>query len=56
MNNLLSFSSVKVDLFSKDNVRLKPASGFVVEVGNQYYLITNWHRFRRTAARQRNRC
>ena len=42
MNNLLSFSSVKVDLFSKDNVRLKPASGFVVEVGNQYYLITNW--------------
>ena len=43
MNNLLSFSSVKVELFSKDNVRLKPASGFVVEVGNQYYLITNWH-------------
>jgi len=43
MNNLLSFSSVKVDLFSKDNVRLKPASGFVVEVGKQYYLITNWH-------------
>jgi hypothetical protein len=43
MNNPLSFSSVKLDRFSKDGVRLKPASGFVVEAGNQYYLITNWH-------------
>ncbi len=43
MNNLLSFSSVKIDLFSKNNVRLKSVSGFVVEAGNQYYLITNWH-------------
>ena len=43
MNNPLSFSSVKIDLFSKADIRLKPASGFVVEAGNQYYLITNWH-------------
>ena len=43
MNNPLSYSSIKLDLFSKDGVRLKPASGFVVEAGNQYYLITNWH-------------
>jgi hypothetical protein len=43
MNNPLSFSSVKLDLFSKDGFRLKPASGFIVEAGNQYYLITNWH-------------
>jgi hypothetical protein len=43
MNNPLSFSSVRLDLFSKADVRLKPASGFVVEAGNQYYLITNWH-------------
>jgi hypothetical protein len=43
MNNWLSFSSTKLDLFSKEGVRLKSASGFVLEVGNQYYLITNWH-------------
>ncbi len=43
MNNPLSYSSVKLDLFSKDGVRLKPASGFVIEAKNQYYLITNWH-------------
>ncbi len=43
MNNPLSFSSVKLDLFSKEGVRLKSASGFVVEAGKQYYLITNWH-------------
>jgi hypothetical protein len=43
MTNPLSFSSVKLDLFSKDDVRLRPASGFVLEAGNQYYLITNWH-------------
>lgn len=42
MNNPLSFSSVKLDLFSKDGVRLKQASGFVVEANNKYYLITNW--------------
>jgi hypothetical protein len=43
MNNPLSFSSVKLDLFSKDGIRLKPASGFVVRARSQYYLITNWH-------------
>ena len=43
MNNLLSFSSLKLDLFSKEGARLKPASGFVVEVGRRYYLITNRH-------------
>lgn len=43
MNNLLSYSSVKLDLFSRDGLQLKPASGFVLEVGTQYYLITNRH-------------
>lgn len=43
MNNPLSFSSVKLDLFSKEGVRLKPASGFILEADNQHYLITNWH-------------
>jgi len=43
MNNPLSFSSLKLDLFSKDGTRMKPASGFVVEAGDAYYLITNWH-------------
>jgi hypothetical protein len=43
MNNPLSFSSIKLDRFSKDGTRLKAASGFVVKAGNQYYLITNWH-------------
>jgi len=43
MNNPLSYSSIKLDLFAKDGARLKPASGFVVEAGSQYYLITNWH-------------
>lgn len=43
MNNPLSYSSLKLELFSKDGVRLKPASGFMVEAGSQYYLITNWH-------------
>lgn len=43
MNNLLSYSSVKLDLFSKDGLRLKSASGFVVEAGDKHYLITNWH-------------
>jgi len=43
MNNPLSFSSLKLDLFSKDDLPLKSASGFVVEVGYQYYLITTRH-------------
>jgi hypothetical protein len=43
ITNPLSFSSVKLDLFSKDGVRLKPASGFILKTGNQHYLITNWH-------------
>jgi hypothetical protein len=43
MNNPLSFSSLKLELFSKDGIRLKPASGFVIEARNQYYLITNRH-------------
>src|ERR1051325_684165 len=43
MNNPLSYSSIKLDLFSKEGSRLKPASGFIVECGTQYYLITNQH-------------
>lgn len=43
MNNLLSFSSLKLDLFSKEGVRLKSASGFVIETKGRYYLITNRH-------------
>ena len=43
MNNPLSYSSVKLDVFSKDGASLKPASGFVVEAREQYYLITNRH-------------
>jgi hypothetical protein len=43
MNNMLSFSSVKLEPFSKEGAQLKPASGFVVEAGGRYYLITNWH-------------
>ena len=43
MTNPLSFSSLKLDLFSKDGTRLNTASGFVLEAGKQYYLITNWH-------------
>jgi hypothetical protein len=43
MNNPLSFSSLKLDLLSKDGRHLKSASGFVVEVENRYYLITNRH-------------
>ena len=43
MNNPLSYSSLKLDLFSKDGGRLNSASGFVIEVSNRYYLITNWH-------------
>jgi hypothetical protein len=43
MSNLLSFSSVKLDLFSKDGSRLNTASGFIIEAGKQYYLVTNWH-------------
>jgi len=43
MNNPLSYSSIKLNLFSKDGVRLKPASGFVIEAKSQYFLITNQH-------------
>jgi hypothetical protein len=43
MNNLLSFSSVKLEPFSKEGAPWKPSSGFVVEAGGRYYLITNWH-------------
>jgi hypothetical protein len=43
MNNPISFSSVKLDVFTKDGIRLKPASGFILQAGNQLYLITNWH-------------
>lgn len=43
MTNPLSFSSLKLDLFSRDGVHLKSASGFVIEVDSQCYLITNWH-------------
>jgi hypothetical protein len=43
MKNPLSFSSVKLELFSKEDVHVNTASGFVIQVNNQYYLITNWH-------------
>jgi hypothetical protein len=43
MNNLLSFSSTRLDLFSKEGIRLKSASGFVVEANRRYYIITNRH-------------
>jgi hypothetical protein len=43
MSNPLSFSSVKLDLLSKEGIRLKPASGFILEAGRQYYLITDRH-------------
>jgi len=43
MNNPLSYSSLKLEIFSREGVRLKPASGFMVEVGSKYYLITNRH-------------
>jgi len=43
MNNLLSFSSVKLEPFSKEGAQLKPTSGFIVEAGGRYYVITNWH-------------
>jgi len=43
MTNPLSFSSVKLDLFSRDGGRLNSASGFVIEVDSQCYLITNLH-------------
>ena len=43
MNNLLSFSSLRLEVFSKDGVGLKTASGFVLEARKRYYLITNRH-------------
>ena len=42
-NNPISYSSAKLELFSKDGSPLNSASGFVVEVDNRYSLITNWH-------------
>jgi hypothetical protein len=43
MNNPLSYSSLRLELFSRDGLRLKPASGFVVDAGEQHYLVTNLH-------------
>jgi hypothetical protein len=43
MNNLLSFSSVKLDIFSRDGTRLTSASGFVLESDHRYYFVTNLH-------------
>lgn len=43
MNNPLSFSAIKLNRLSREGESLNSASGFVVEAGNQYYLITNWH-------------
>jgi hypothetical protein len=43
MNNPLSYSSVKIDLYSREGARLKQASGFMVEAEGNYFLITNWH-------------
>jgi hypothetical protein len=43
MNNLLSYSSVRLDLYAKSGAQLKPASGFVIKAHNKYYLITNRH-------------
>jgi hypothetical protein len=43
MNNWLSYSSLKLDLFSKEGIHLRSASGFVIETKNQYWLVTNRH-------------
>jgi hypothetical protein len=43
MNNPLSYSSVKLELFSKEGKHLRSASGFLLEAGSRYYLITNRH-------------
>lgn len=43
MNNPLSYSSLKLELFSRDNVRQASASGFVLEAGSRFYLVTNLH-------------
>ena len=43
MNNPLSYSSVKLDLYSREGARLNQASGFMVEAEGNYFLITNWH-------------
>jgi hypothetical protein len=45
MNNPLSLSSIKLDLFSRQGSHVKTASGFVLEVRRRYYLITNQHVF-----------
>jgi hypothetical protein len=43
MNNPLSYTSVKLDRFTKEGILMKPASGFLVEADGHYFLITNWH-------------
>jgi len=43
MNNPLSYSSLKLDRFARDGSRLASASGFVIDTGGKYFLITNWH-------------
>lgn len=43
MNKLLSFTSVKLDLFSRAGTHLQPASGFLLETGSRFYLITSLH-------------
>jgi hypothetical protein len=43
MNNPLSHSSVKIDLFDENDVHLRQASGFVLEDSDRYYLITDRH-------------
>lgn len=39
----MSLASIKLDLFTKDGGRLGTASGFILEVSGQFYIITNWH-------------
>lgn len=43
MSNPLSYSSVKLDIFTRNDSYLGQASGFVVETANRHYLITNRH-------------
>lgn len=39
----MSLASVKLELFTKDGNLLDTASGFILEVSDQFYIITNWH-------------
>jgi hypothetical protein len=43
MNNPLSYSSVRLDLFSREGSHVNQASGFLVEADSQFFLVTNWH-------------